>query len=142
MRYYRAYIDGIDKTGKDLICTYVSELSNHKYLVKPRGIISMMAYSKIYNREYVYDLEKEKDVLNVLLTVNYEDWKVRCKLNKEKDVTNDDYDYHSSTFKSYYDLLKHHDFPTLIYNTSELTPYNIAKDIVKHLDMMNGELYA
>lgn len=138
MRYYRAYVDGIDKTGKDLICTYISELSNHKYLVKPRGIISMMAYSKIYNRDYTYDLEKEKDVLNVLLTVDYEDWKIRCKLNKEKDVNDDDYEYHSRIFKDYYDLLKFHRVPTLTYNTSEITPYNIAKNIVKALDVINN----
>ena len=74
---YRVYLDGIDKSGKDLICSYITELGRYKYLVKSRGIMSMIVYSRLNNREYEYDLTNEKNVINILLTVDYFDWKVR-----------------------------------------------------------------
>ena len=50
MIHINIQIDGIDKTGKDLILQYVTRLSNHKYVIQSRGLISQIAYSKIYNR--------------------------------------------------------------------------------------------
>ena len=61
----RVQIDGVDKTGKDMLVQYITRMSNHKYVIQARGIVSQIAYSKIYGRNYEYDLRNyENDVIN------------------------------------------------------------------------------
>lgn len=133
IKYYKIFLDGIDKTGKDIIANYVDRLSNRKYIVKPRGIVSMIVYSKIFNREYEYDI-KEEDVVNVLLMVEKDDWEIRCKLTNEELI---DYETHSKCFiKEFNSLDCVH---KLAFNTSKETPYSIAKEIIKYMEKINKE---
>lgn len=134
---YVVVLDGIDKTGKDLIAHYVFELSGKRYIAIPRGIISMIAYDKIYNRGIKYDLEAEKNapVLNVLLTVNKDDWEIRCKVNNEPAI---DYDEHHKAFIEATSQLMHAGILVRSYNTSDMTPVNIAKNIVAFMHSINN----
>ena len=139
---YRVYLDGIDKSGKDLICSYITELGRYKYLVKSRGIMSMIVYSRLNNREYEYDLTNEKNVINILLTVDYFDWKVRCKVTNEKDVNEDDYFTHTYAFNDVRSELLQLGCIIPCYNTSYHTAYQIAKDILKNLERLErGEAW-
>ena len=52
MKMYNIYLDGIDKCGKGSILPYIGPLSNYKYICNVRGVISQIAYSKLYNRPY------------------------------------------------------------------------------------------
>lgn len=134
---YVVVLDGIDKTGKDLIAHYVFELSGKRYVAIPRGIISMIAYDKLFNRGIEYDLEAEKNapVLNVLLTVNEDDWKIRCKYSNEPDI---DYNEHSKAFVEAAQQLMHAGILIRQYNTSDMTPVNIAKTIVSFMHTLNN----
>lgn len=142
IKYYRVYIDGIDKTGKDLIASYISQLSNYKYLIKARGILSMIAYSKLYHRNFQYDLTNENAVINILLTVNYDDWKCRYKITNEKDIALYDYNSHAQAFLDAKNELNSLGYYVPCYDTSNYTPYQIAKNIINNLERLErGEVW-
>lgn len=134
LKYYEVCVEGIDRTGKDTISSYITYLSNFKYLVKARGIASMIAYSNLYNRNYEYDFN-DKNKVFVCLFCDYEDWKIRCKLTNEKEI-----DYFANT-KEYFKVMNSLEKNNLVlyYNTSEITPYCIAKKVISILDTLNGE---
>ena len=134
MKYYVIYIDGIDKTGKGLIQSYVDRLSGHRFMVKSRGILSMLAYSKLYNRNYTYDLSSQENAVTVLLDVDYDDWLVRCKTTNEPII---DYEAHRYAFERAYDYCKDK-IKIIRYDTSNMTPYNIAKEIIKYMEALNN----
>jgi len=134
LRYYEVVLDGIDKTGKDLISHYVFLLSKKRYLCRSRGIMSMIAYNYVYGRPYVYDLN-EKRTLNVLLTVDKEDWKIRCDANNEPLI---DFETDSAEFERAYKILNDYGFETLRFDTSAETPYQIAKQIVARMAQLNS----
>lgn len=139
-KYYHIFVDGIDKTGKDTVCVYLDRLSGRSVIAKPRGILSQIAYSELFKRGYEYDLSFQDNVVNVLLEVDKEDWEVRCALSNEKKI---DYDSHSHCFKKSFKYLQQKSNSiTLCYNTSHMTPYEIAKDILEKVNILNGELYA
>lgn len=136
LKYYRIAIDGIDKSGKDVIQPYMYYLADAKYLCRTRGIISILVYNKMYNRENEYDYEEaEKLTLNVLLTVNKEDWEMRCKIAEEPYIN---YEVHSAAFNEVYEELKAKNLPVLTFNTSEMTPFQIAKEIANHMTKLNS----
>ena len=62
-------IEGIDKSGKGIVAEYIKRLSNHKYTVSDRGIISEITYSNMFNRNYKFDIEPYKKFVFVYLTV-------------------------------------------------------------------------
>lgn len=138
MKYYQIFIDGIDKCGKDTIAGYIDLLSGHKYVVKARGIISMKAYSLLFDRDYVYDTVSEKNVVNVLIDVFESDWKVRCKLTKEPAI---DYAKHTEAFDVVYQSLMTDTNIThlLRFNSSLDTAYNIASTIINYMEEINNE---
>ena len=137
LKYYVIVLDGIDKTGKDLIAKYVFELSGKRYITIARGIMSMIAYSKLFCRDFEYNLEAEKlaPVVNVLLTVDKRDWEIRCKINDEPNI---DYDMHSKAFTDASVQLLQAGILVRKYNTSDMTPFNIAKAIVSFVHTLNG----
>ena len=90
MKYYSICIDGIDKTGKDTLLGFIDRLSNHKYIINVRGMLSQIAYSDLYKRDFNYDLSTQQHILNVLLTADKEDWEVRCKLTREPAINYED----------------------------------------------------
>lgn len=138
IKYNTIYLDGIDKTGKDLIANYIVHLSNGKYIVNSRGIISLIAYSKLYNRNYNYELSNEVNNINVYLKVDYDDWYIRCKINNEPFI---DYDKNISIFNETFKELKNNkNMKLLQFNTSDNTPYKIAKKIVNYINKLNKEI--
>jgi hypothetical protein len=128
VKYEQICFDGIDKAGKELIRNYVNILGNYYYILNDRGLISNIAYAKLYNRQYTYDLSKYKDILFVCLTVDKEDWKVRCKLTNEPKI---DYEKNVEVYQDTIKFLKANGIKIVEYNTSEMTPYSIAKQIIQ-----------
>lgn len=135
MRYFQIFLDGIDKTGKDLIRSYIFYLGKGRYICVARGIASMRVYSQLYDRPYLYDDASQQNVMNVLLTVDKEDWVIRCKTSNEP-LT--DYDKETQMFNEVFDDLERKGYNVLRYNTSTFTPYTIAKMIVNHMEKLNG----
>lgn len=127
-------IEGIDKTGKNIIAEYVKILSNHKYTVFNRGILSELTYSRMFNRNCQYDLIPYKNFVIVYLTVDKEDWKVRCKLTNEKLIN---FEENLNNFDITASQLEHDEFIIKRFNTSIETPYQIAKKIIEFMENLN-----
>ena len=137
VKYSHIVFDGIDKSGKDLIRSYIFYMTNGKYTVTCRGMMSLIAYSKLYNRGYVYDTEKEKQILTVYITVNKQDWLYRCKAtNEHTDFT---YEDHTAAFEEAYKLYISKGYPIMKFNTSDMTPIQIAQLVVAKIEAMNNE---
>lgn len=135
MKLYTIYLDGIDKTGKDSILPYIGPVCNYRYVCNIRGVMTQFAYDELYGRDYSYDLDQQKDCLNVLLTVEEEDWKVRCKMTNEPAI---DYKKNCEVFERAYNKLESAGCPVIKINTSKHSLYEIAKIIVNEIDHLNG----
>jgi len=135
MKVYNIVLDGIDKTGKDTIRQYIYYLQNAKYICTARGYMTMVVYTKLFNRGYKYDITNQEHTVNVLLTADKDDWEIRCKMTKEPSI---DYDIHTKEFNEVYNQLKDNGYHTLMFNTSHNTPYEIAKEILKYVNKING----
>lgn len=133
IKYYQICIDGIDKSGKDTLLSSLDILGEHKYVINSRGLLSNIAYSNIYNRDYKYDLSKYGRVLTIYLTVEHNDWVARCKATKEKDMTENDYYLHTKAFDDAVKLMRENGLEVMEYNTSYTTPYEIAIDILNYM---------
>ena len=131
LNFYCISVEGIDKTGKELIRKYLDILGKHKYVLMDRGIISNVAYAKLWHRPYSYELSVFKDWLFVYLTTDKEDWEVRCKLTNEPKI---DYDLNKSIFDETVNEFVKLGFQTLTFNTSQMTPYSIAKAIITYME--------
>ena len=127
-------LEGVDKTGKDTLVQYIDKVCNHKYAVYQRGNISNNAYAKIFNRQ-TYNYNMSHNALYVLLTADVEDLKIRFKITNEPNI---DIKTHLEVFEdTFTEMTK--DCCTAKYNTSELTPYKIAKSIVDLVDNINEQ---
>lgn len=132
-KYWELEIDGPDKTGKDLLCRYLCELSGWRFSINVRGVISQAVYAKKFKRNFSYDMRDfSKNKILILLKADPEDLLVRCKMTNEQmyDFEQDAKLFHAVATE----LSKTH--RVMVYNTSHLTPYDIAKDILKRIDMM------
>ena len=154
MKYkvFNVEFDGIDKSAKGSIMHQIFAVAPNKYIPKARGLLSQIAYSKLYNRDSVYDVTEGyiANTLFVLLTVEEDDWNVRCKLTgeHEKNKSRSDmegavvYKSNSEAFEFAYNYLleqykdKYEDH-FLTYNTSQMTPIQIINDVVEHLEELN-----
>lgn len=157
MKYkvFNVEFDGIDKSGKDSIMHQIFAVAPNKYIPKARGLLSQIAYSKLYNRDSVYDVTEGyiANTLFILLTVEEDDWNVRCKLTgeHEKNKSRSDmegavvYKSNSEAFEFAYNYLldqykdKYEDH-FLAYNTSQMTPIQIINDVVEHLEELNKDV--
>ena len=117
-------IEGIDRTGKDTILAYINKLTNYKYLIRVRGWLSQQTYSDLYNRDYEY-INYQPIVF--FLDVEEEDWEIRCALTNEQDM-----DYEANRNAFYKRLEELDDY--VVFNTSFMTPYQIANVIVERLE--------
>lgn len=143
LKVFNIELDGIDKCGKDSIRPYVFYLEPGKYLCRARGLISQIAYAKLYKRNIEWDgADYAKNTLFVLLEVNKHDWEIRCKLTNEPN-TGFTYEEMTQAFKlALYELKERFDVPEnhiLVFNTSEYTPYAIADEIKTHLEYLNNQ---
>lgn len=143
LKVFNIELDGIDKCGKDSVRPYVFYLEPGKYLCRARGLISQIAYAKLYKRNIEWDgTDYAKNTLFVLLEVNKHDWEIRCKLTNEPN-TGFTYEEMTQAFKlALYELKERFDVPEnhiLVFNTSEYTPYTIADEIKTHLEYLNNQ---
>lgn len=143
LKVFNIELDGIDKCGKDSIRPYVFYLEPGKYLCRARGLISQIAYAKLYKRNIEWDgADYAKNTLFVLLEVDKHDWEIRCKLTNEPN-TGFTYEEMTQAFKlALYELKERFDVPEnhiLVFNTSEYTPYAIADEIKTHLEYLNNQ---
>lgn len=122
-------IDGVDKTGKDTLLRYLEVLSDYRYSVNVRGLVSQLAYNILYNRNREYRLEdipKQRKI--IYLTADIEDLKARIEITHEP---NFDVEEHLRVFDSVVRQLQLNGFTILKFNTSKQTPYEIAKCILE-----------
>lgn len=143
LKVFNIELDGIDKCGKDSVRPYVFYLEPGKYLCRARGLISQIAYAKLYKRKLEFDAEMyTKNTLFVLLEVNKQDWEIRCKLTNEPN-TGFTYEEMTQAFKlALYEIKERFNVPEnqiLVFNTSEHTPYAIADKIKTHLEYLNNQ---
>lgn len=143
LKVFNIELDGIDKCGKDSVKPYVFYLEPGKYLCRARGLISQIAYAKLYKRNIEWDgADYAKSTLFVLLEVDKQDWEIRCKLTNEPN-TGFTYEEMTQAFKlALYELKERFDVPEnhiLVFNTSEYTPYAIADEIKTHLEYLNNQ---
>lgn len=140
MKYWEIEIDGTDRTGKDTLLQYLCHLSDYKYSINSRGILSQLVYTNKYNRDYTFDLSNfNKNKIIIWLYGDEEDLKIRCKLTNEPnyDIIND-----TALFNDIVNSLSN-DYIIFKYNTSEMTPYQIAKNIIKQINILeesNGKI--
>lgn len=143
LKVFNIELDGIDKCGKDSVRPYVFYLEPGKYLCRARGLISQIAYAKLYKRNIEWDgADYAKNTLFVLLEVDKQDWEIRCKLTNEPN-TGFTYEEMTQAFKlALYELKERFDVPEnhiLVFNTSKYTPYAIADEIKTHLEYLNNQ---
>ena len=143
LKVFNIELDGIDKCGKDSVRPYVFYLEPGKYLCRARGLISQIAYAKLYKRDIEWNgIDYAKNTLFVLLEVDKQDWEIRCKLTNEPN-TGFTYEEMTQAFKlALYELKERFDIPEnqiLVFNTSEYTPYAIADEIKTHLEYLNNQ---
>ena len=135
-KYHHIYLDAIDKAGKNIVGKYIDQLGKHFYTISDRGIISNVTFSRMFNRGYEYDLEQYRDCVFVYLTVDKPDWLIRCKLTNEPKI---DYELNRSQFDQTVKDFKDKDFRVLEFNTSELTPYQVAKQVIAYMENLNEQ---
>lgn len=128
----RIEIEGVDKTGKDLLAGYIDRLSNRRYVVNARGLLSMMVYSDIYNRNYDYqkELEDNKNTLVIYLKADIEDLQIRHKLSNEPKI---DIERDMKVFDDYVEVFLEKGIRVLTFDTSKETPYSIAKAVLEYI---------
>lgn len=122
-------IEGIDKAGKDTILNNIAIIGNYKYTLNSRGILSQLVYNEKFNRNYDYILTYKPFI--IFLDVDEQDWLTRCKITGEKKI---DYSLDKSIFLKYINILKEKGITIYMYNTSKMTPYQIAIDALSKLE--------
>lgn len=134
-RYWMIQIEGIDKTGKDLLCNYIGIMSNHKYIPYSRGIISLLSYNEIYNRKQEYEIRETvgKNWVFVYLYGYDKDIEIRCKINNEEFRGIDE-----PVFKQNVDLFEQLGYKVFRYNVSKMTYFDIANDIISKMEDLNN----
>lgn len=134
VKFTNICIDGIDKSGKNIVAEYIKQLSNHKYTVFDRGVISEITYSRLFGRNQTFDIAPYKRFVFINLLVDEEDWKIRCKMTNEPKI---DYVKNVEAFNETISQFKQNEYIVLKFNTSQLTPYAIAKAVIKFMEEMN-----
>lgn len=136
LRWWNIEIDGPDKTGKTLLCQYITHLSNYRFATHARGYLTQVAYAKKFNRPFEYSMPNYR-TLYVLLTCDKEEHDIRCKITNEPAIN---YDADAKLFAEAFDELDPLVYKKLTYNTSEISMYEIAKDIIWHADRLEDDV--
>ena len=74
-------IDGPDKTAKDTIAKYIEQLTNYKYTLNVRGVLTQLVYNDKFNRNNIYKIAYKP--LIILLSASEEDIEIRCRMTRE-----------------------------------------------------------
>lgn len=138
MKFHCIALDGIDKAGKSTLVKYLAQLSNFTLTILDRGPITNIVWNKIQKRDITYDLDMWKNTVFIRLTVNKDDWKIRCKIHNEMPMPLTFEDMNRAYDEEFLNF-KNRGFYTLEFNTSEITQYNIAKEIIDYLNKLNSK---
>lgn len=134
----RIEIDGVDKSGKNLLVNYIALLTNHKYVIYDRGILSQLVYNKLFNRQrdYTNQLKDNSNTIVIHLWGNLKDLEIRHKISNEPTINILE---HRNEFFNMQKLLLDNGIFVFNYNTSNMTPFQIAKDIIYILEYIESE---
>ena len=136
MKFNMISIDGIDKSGKGLVFKYLQHLGNHKHVLLDRGPLSNYMFSKMFDRKFEYDIASFSNVLIVFLDVDYSDWRIRCKIADEPSIS---FDTHCEFYNDAICRFRDNGCTVLRYNTTQMTPYNIALDVISFFERNSDE---
>ena len=151
---FKAEFDGIDKSGKDTLVNEMIKIFPNYCSLHARGLISQIAYSKLYNRNWNYPFTEGyiQNTLFIYLDVDEEDWYLRLRNtneieNNEKRSDVDfvsDYAKHRKAFDdTWNDLIsselgKKYSSHFLYFNTSKMTAVAIAEAVKRQLIKLNN----
>lgn len=140
IKYYTVVIEGIDKTGKDQLARYIDEVCGHWMCLPRRGVVSNKAYAVLYGREVPsYDLESESNNVYVFLRCTDKlDWKMRCKLTNEQAINYEENVRVMEGAWAEFKLCRDRKL-CLEYDTSEMTPIQIARSVVDYMVKLNKD---
>ena len=155
LKVFNVEFEGIDKCGKDTVRDTMLGVFPNICSLKARGILSQYAYSRLYNRPWIYDVTEGyiKNTLIVYLDVSSEeDWLERLKATNEIEFNNSrsdvnfisDYTKHRNAFIYAFQLLKSLDISQdyqdhfLYLDTSRLSQLEIANIVKQRLVMLNN----
>ena len=135
LKMYNIVLDGIDKSGKDVLAKYIWQL-DRRLNIQVRGWPSQVVYAEKYQRNCTYALP-DKMSLYVHVNVDFEDWKLRCIMTNEPKTS---YKDDSLGFDNVFAMLKENNYYTVEVNTSRQSMYEIAKYIVNVVKSYNKYL--
>ena len=139
LQYYTVSFDGLDKTGKSTMVPYLARMSNFTLNILDRGPITNIVWNKIQGRHVCYDVDMWKKTLFVRLTVNKEDWEIRCKVHNEADMPKS-FEEMTAEYDEVFSQFKEYGFQVMEFNTSEMTEFQIATEIMKKLEELNKNI--
>lgn len=137
LKIYTVSFDGLDKTGKSTLVQYLARMSNFTLNILDRGPITNIVWNKIQNRKVCYDVEMWKKTLFVRLTVDKEDWEIRCKVHSEAEMPLT-FEEMSAAYDDVFNKFRYYGFYVMEFNTSHMTEYQIAKAIMEKLSELNS----
>lgn len=132
-KYWEIEIDGPDKTGKDLLCRYLCEMSGWRFSINVRGLISQLVYAKKFGRDFEYDTSNfSKNKVLILLTGEPEDISVRCKATHEPSYNIE------GDLELFREAAKKAKETNIVveYNTSYFAPYTIAQSVLNLINQL------
>ena len=155
LKVFNVEFEGIDKCGKDTLRDTMLGVFPNICTYKARGVLSQYAYSRLYNRPWVYSMSEGyiKNTLIVYLDVSSEeDWLNRLKTTNEIEFNNtrtdvnfiSDYTKHRDAFIYAFQYLKNLDISQeyqdhfLYLDTSKLNALEIANIVKQRLIMLNN----
>lgn len=134
-KYWNLELDGPDKTGKSTLAQYITQLSNYRFATHDRGYMTQVVYNKKFGRNFEYS-KPSKDTIYILLTTCAKEHDIRCKITNEPKIN---FEEDMQMFLDVYESLAKDGYKCLFYNTSLSSFYDIANDIIKHIDKFEEE---
>ena len=129
-RITRVEVEGIDKSGKSTLVYYLRHLSGFRLAVSDRGVATSMALNGMHGVRLEAPDDVDESVI-VYLTVDPEDWALRCSMTHEPMVP---YDLFVRHWDEAIGELERRGAKVLRFDSSALTPYAIARKTVGLLD--------
>lgn len=133
-KFWNIELDGPDKVGKSTLGQYLTLLSNYRFAMHDRGYMTQVAYAKKFNRQFEYS-EPDRNTIYILLTVEPEEHAIRCKIHNEPKI---DYEKDAELFKEVFYDLSSKGYLTMTFNTSHMSTYELAKEIIKRIDRLEA----
>ncbi len=137
----RIEIEGCDKTGKDTLVPYLDFMSGRTIPISTRGLLSTLVYNNLYNRDMTDKqinslINGNHQTLIVLLTANQQDLEIRFKTSGETPI---DIKSNTKLFQSYSLILEGKGINVLRFDTSKMTPFQIATEVMTFVDLENNK---